>query len=446
MDRRQFLQNALASGSIFLLSSLCPNPTHAQAVGGTTDRPLLILRFNGAWDTLVATDARTKENLNSFGFSDYEFLSFDERVGARAFQDAQLGMTMKPLFGNLEDLCIINGLLMDLNSNIHETNRDYMSSGNLERTTAFFPFALAQSFPAKSQTRVGYFMEYEPLRDNNYFLKSATKNLTSFSEKTDDAYEDILLDDSSAASMQKNIINQNKREQESILLLNRLIAETEKELSPTKIGYKQAALALAGLGSGYLKMAQVDMVMDPELDTHSSHKAQHLPNLTEAFEYISKVIKFMKATPYKLDPSLKKSLFDVTTVVITSEFARTTYSEGSTGTSHNQYNNSCILFGGSVRGNTLIGESQIYKGSEINVSGQPSLLHASPFNFQTQKALTREQIKALKIENIGMCKTFSDCFDFIYPETIWRTIAAQYGINNLSTISSGPILRGLFKS
>ena len=154
----------------------------------------------------------------------------------------------------------------------------------------------------------------------------------------------------------------------------------------------------------------------------------------------------MKETPYKMDPSLKTSLFDVITVVVTSEFARTAYPESSDGTSHNQFNNSCILFGANVRGGTLIGDSQIYKKSETSGSSQASLFHASPFDFQTQKALTREEINLANIDNIGLCKSASNCFDYIYPETIWRTVAAQYGVDNLNTLTPGPIIKNIFKS
>ncbi len=445
MDKRQFLQAALASGSVFLLNSLIPFVAFGAENSKNEDRLLLVLRFNGAWDTLLASDARTKEDLNAANLSDAEFLSFDERASVKSFQHGQLGPAMAPLFNNLDDLCIINGLMMDLHSTIHETNREYMGSGNLIGGTTFFPFALAQELPTKN-SRVGYRMEYEPLRDGNYSNKESTVNLASFTSKTADPFEEVLQDENTAASMQKKIIHRNQKEKESILILNQLIAKTETDLIATKTGYKQASMALAGLGSGYLKMAQVDIVSDPDLDTHFNHKSQHVPNLTSGFDQLAKIIKFMKETPYKMDPTLKTSLFDVITVVVTSEFARTSYPEGGDGTSHNQFNNSCILFGANVRGGTLIGDSQIYKKSETTGTTQASLFHASPFDFQTQKALSRKEINAANIDTIGICKSASNCFDYIYPETIWRTLAAQYGVDNLSTLTPGPLLKNIFKS
>lgn len=446
MDRRQFLQIALTSGSVYMLNNLIPTTSASQELANPADERLLfVIRLNGAWDTLMSTDARTSETLNAAAFSDREFLKMDERASVKSFQHGQLGPTMSPLFNNLQDLCIINGLMMDLNSNIHETNREYMSSGNLIKGTTFFPFALAQALKASNEIRIGHRMEYEPLHDGNYINKTPTSNLTSFSNSFTDSYEDVLLDESSAAQMQKTIITQNRNEKEAIDILNQLILKTNDSLSSDKTGYKQVSLALAGLGSGYLKMAQVDMVNDAELDTHGSHRARHIPTLTAAFDHISKIIKFMKETPYKLDPNAKKSLFDMTTVVITSEFSRTTYVEGYDGTSHNQYNNSCILFGSNVRGGTLIGESQIYKKSENKAYDQECLYHASPFDFQTQKALSRQEIGKTPLANIGICKP-GRCFDYIYPETIWRTIAAQYGVDSLSSLPPGPLLKALFKS
>jgi len=132
---------------------------------------------------------------------------------------------------------------------------------------------------------------------------------------------------------------------------------------------------------------------------------------------------------------------------MTSEFARTASPDGFDGTGHNQYNNSCILLGGNVKGGQIIGESQIYKLSEIKASYgiSGSLFHAKPFNFKTQKAMTKAEMSGITIDSIGTC-TPNSCFDYIYPETIWRTVAQQFGVNLVSTFPTGNVLKNIFKS
>tara|TARA_B110001454_G_scaffold219203_1_gene252133 strand:- start:48593 stop:49936 length:1344 start_codon:yes stop_codon:yes gene_type:complete len=444
MDRRQFIQAAINAGLVYSVNSLMPSSLLAQE--SDPDKLLLILRFNGGWDTLMMADARTKEFLNTAAFSTSEFLAFDERAAVKQYKDAQLGVCMEPLSGYFDDLCIINGIMMNLQSSAHETNREYMASGNITSSTTFFPFALAQAMQ-KPSYRIGYHMEYETLRDGNFEEKVSTKNLNSFSESTEDPYESVLDDDTPAASFQKNVLAQKRKEKETIEILNKLVDKINKDAPATETGLVQSSLALAGLGSGFLKMAQVDITNDFSLDTHSNHKSNHIKNLSTGFEHVAKLIKFMKETPYKLNSSLNKSLFDVTTVVMTSEFARTSSPDGFDGTGHNQYNNSCILFGGNVRGGTIIGGSHIYKTSEIKASSDisGSLYHALPFNFQTQKPMTKTEISAIALDTFGNCKPTS-CYDYIYPETIWRTIAQNFGVNSVSTFPTGTTLKNVFKS
>jgi hypothetical protein len=453
MDRRQFLQTAISTGAIYSLSNLLPNFSLAQQVPeGAKDKLLLVLRFNGAWDTLMCMDGRSKEFLNKAAYTAEDFLSFDDRASAKEYKNSQFGVCMTPLFGYLDEICVVNGILMNQNSSSHETNREYMSSGNIASGSTFFPFALAEAMQ-RPDFKIGHRMEYEPLRDGGYPNKVHTSTLTSYTNPVIDPFEDILLDDSDAASVQKEIIMQKKKEQDVIKTLNELVKKTSEELKPDPTsenaeGFNQAAFALAGLGSGFLQMATVDMTKDGSLDAHFDHKVRHKKNLTEAFDHVAKIIKFMKATPYKLNPALNKSLFDVVTVVVCSEFSRTAAGEGGDGTGHNQYNNSCLLFGNGVKGGQVIGKSHIYKKSFMGNNGYygQSRYQAVPFDFKTQLPMTGQAMAAATAEILGTCQPNSTCLDYIYPETIWRTMAQHFDVNSVGTLGTGPILKGLFKS
>jgi hypothetical protein len=99
-------------------------------------------------------------------------------------------------------------------------------------------------------------------------------------------------------------------------------------------------------------------VFQYNLDTHDSASAREQPTLyPQVVNDIVQVLNYLKATP-AADGS-GRSLFDLTTVVVTSEFGRTMRQQGqpidATGTDHNPLGNTVLLGGKSVRGGQIIG-------------------------------------------------------------------------------------------
>lgn len=442
MRRRDFLNNTVKLGAAYSLAQLFPNLSWAQT-SDLSNKKLLVIRFNGAWDPLMAMDAYKRETLNDFKFSDSEFLSFDSRSAVKPFAHGFLAPAMEPLFPHLNDLCIVNGILMNIDSSTHETNREYMAGGNSEKSVPFFPFALASALPGQNY-KVAYRMEYEQLRDGNYANKMQTGSIQSYMNTTQDTFESFLSDDDETAQLQKNVIRQKQSQKNSIEILSKIIQNAEKKFNLSDEGFRHCIHAVAGLGSGILGAAQVDTISDPDLDTHYGHAQRQTSTLTRGFSFLSQLINFMKETPYLLDPTTKLSLFDVTTVVVTSEFSRTSWREGLDGTSHNQYNNSCMLFGSKVNGGTMIGGSYIYKKNEHKVFAHPTVYKAAGYDFKKQTLLSKEETAALSLDNIGSCSE-NTCYDFIYPETIWRTVARQYKLGSLDSLPGGPHLEKMFK-
>ncbi len=123
-------------------------------------------------------------------------------------------------------------------------------------------------------------------------------------------------------------------------------------------------------------------------------------------------------------------------MIVVSEFSRTSAEVGTDGTDHNQFNNSALIFGKNIKGGQVVGESQIYNTQE-NTLGS-SLLHASPFDYKIMRPLTPTEIRSLGVNAIGKMRV-----DYIYPETIWRTVAKAMGQEKMSHIDSGEILSPL---
>lgn len=450
MNRREFLKKTLLSSSVLLASKFDNNLLAQTLMNANTNSEdphlLLVLRINGGWDTLMTFDCRTKEEYTSSKFTNSEFFAFDNRFGSKKHGDCYLGNVFAPMYPYLDDMAIVNGLMMNYGNSVHEINRAYMTSGNQDSSSNFATFTLAQALSKGNTHRVAYRMEYEPLLDGGYSQKVAAANLTSYKANQTDPYQSLITDEDEISSFQKNILMENSKEQKSIESMVTYIEQLTKEINPSSEGHKQASYAIAGLASGFLKSAQIDFVNDGELDTHSGHQSRQNSTLTSAFTTLAKLIAWMKKTPYKNDPSIKKSVFDVTTILITSEFSRTAWPEGGDGTSHNQFNNSCLLLGKNVNGGKVIGKSEVYKASEITSGGYNSMYHAAPFDFKAQKALSKMDYKKIDTELFGVCKGEQpDCLNYIFPETIWRTIAYNFGVDNLPGIGKGPMLKTLFK-
>ncbi len=95
-------------------------------------------------------------------------------------------------------------------------------------------------------------------------------------------------------------------------------------------------------------------------DVHDADQAKQQPRLfTDAVEKIAALFRALVNTPF----DAKRSILDVTTVMVASEFGRTMRAPdmpiGETGTNHNQFANSVLLGGKGVRSGLVIGASDL---------------------------------------------------------------------------------------
>lgn len=134
-------------------------------------------------------------------------------------------------------------------------------------------------------------------------------------------------------------------------------------------------------------------------DTHDSMSAKSQPETySEITKKIRQLLTFLKNTPF--DESRGISLFDVTTVSIGTEFNRTNrqlgYPISETGTDHNTLSNTLIFAGKGIRGGQVFGETDLDQinenGDYINISevhlGFDRELNkrmGKPFDFKTAR-------------------------------------------------------------
>jgi hypothetical protein len=455
ISRREFFKKAAVTSGFSFLPSLPFSLAYAQQqlVQNLSQEPhfLLLLRVNGAWDVMSAMDAyNLEEILKEKDIDSNNLLRSAGRMNTSSHESGQLlGSCIMPIKPYMNDISIINGMMMIHNNIIHEVNRSYMSSGSTTSKSAFMPFVIAEKKSAK-ENKVAYSLERENIESGGFTNLIPAENLSLIKpENIENIFNDLLdsdidLETLPTQSLQKSLVKEIKSKKQMIISLN----EAHQNIAPRFDDQglmRNTALALSGLASGYIQSAICDIYADVSLDTHNDHDRLHTPNLTECFSRIGNIIKTLKETQYMGLPgsNLKKSLFDLTTVVVMSEFSRTSAPQNGTGTDHNPKNNSCIVFGKNIKGGKIVGKSSIFGSNSI---GQDStLLHANLYDYNLDRALSKSEfVKFLKSSNtkISACNP-SGCLDYIYPETIWRTILKAFGLSEVAQIKKGPILKGL---
>lgn len=125
-------------------------------------------------------------------------------------------------------------------------------------------------------------------------------------------------------------------------------------------------------------------------DVHATEQAKTQPKLfTSAIGKIATLLKGLHDTPF----DNRRSMFDVTTVMVASEFGRTLRAGDApvhaTGTNHNQYSNSILLGGKGIRSGLVIGASDLRdetdEPSAAHIQLDPTLEKSMglPFDFAT---------------------------------------------------------------
>jgi hypothetical protein len=180
-----------------------------------------------------------------------------------------------------------------------------------------------------------------------------------------------------------------------------------------------------------------------QFDVHAPDQARGQPKLfTSAIDKIATLFKGLAETPF----DAKRSMFDVTTVMVASEFSRTMRAEeepvDNTGTHHNQFSNSILLGGKGIRSGLVVGASDLATdaatASPAHLAMDPHVLRVlgCPFDFATMKTRT-DQPDAFEIT------------DYLTIGSVVNTIYSLFGVAQERyrtpdrTHPASPVLNGL---
>lgn len=193
-------------------------------------------------------------------------------------------------------------------------------------------------------------------------------------------------------------------------------------------------------------IARAAIYVLPEFfDVHAAEQARQQPRLfATAIARLAGILEALDETPF----DRHRSMIDVTTVMVTSEFGRTMRVADApvhaTGTNHNALSNSVLLGGKGVRGGLVVGASDLAderaQASGAHRAMDPALekTMGTPFDFATLRPIT-ELADEFDIEDhltIGsVINTVYDLFEV--PEGRYRALGRNLPV--------APVLRGLLR-
>lgn len=184
-------------------------------------------------------------------------------------------------------------------------------------------------------------------------------------------------------------------------------------------------------------------VVNENFDTHNGASARNQPNtFGNVVALLTKIFSLLSNTPF----DQKRSILDVTTVLVNSEFGRTMRIEGArideTGTNHNSLCNSVLIGGKGIRGGQVIGASdfasptEVLSGAHLQVEPNALSLMARPFDFSTGRSRT------------DLPATFN-VDDYLHIGSVVNTIYQSFGVDrgrwriNARGGPTAPVIPGL---
>lgn len=175
-------------------------------------------------------------------------------------------------------------------------------------------------------------------------------------------------------------------------------------------------------------------VLREQFDVHDADQAKQQPRLfTHAVERIATLFAALVDTPF----DARRSMFDVTTVMVASEFGRTMRSAGmhieNTGTNHNQFANSILLGGKGIRGNMVIGASDL-----ADEKARPSRAHVA-----MDPVLEKVMGRPIDLKTLRVRPDQPDAFDQRDYLTIGSVVNTLYAMFSVPKSRYRPIGRNL---
>ncbi len=346
MKRRDFLQSGFnLTGGLWLSQFLAGSKVFADSGDSVEIPPRFFVEIfvSGGWHTSLAMDpwilpTRLDE---TDAFIEYRM---DE-----VFKEGNiaLGPAMKTLNRFASKMNIINGIFVSAADGGHQASEIYGTTGRGDGKSGTFAVEYELSRDASPVGVVTSSSLYAGQSAVNSVNASVLENMGG-QDTFDFPFQNPNSPIAKAMQVQKFHVDKFKEFQKIISSLRALNPKLES-----------AHVVAAAFKTGLATSASL-RIMEGFLDTHANHPGTHLSGLITKFEQIKNIFEAFE----KIEYANGKSLFDVTTFYVNSEFSRTPALDAAKGTNHNSLNNSAIIIGPDFKGNQVFGASRVVPAAE----------------------------------------------------------------------------------
>ena len=357
-------------------ASLLPSRAFGQDQTGAEGEPhfFLMLNFQGSFDSSYLFDARPKDMTAAGKIQNYIGEDPGVWTGANGVSTRSTKL-VAPLKDFQQYFSVLNGVQMAVTFDGHDQNSNFLVAGNPFGGAAFFAdlnhdlrptpldFLQVGNHPgiAVANGAAGVTLEAD-----NAAKLSATVAKT-FNLGAEPPVMDFIRSRLAANSGGAGAFSAGTRRMSAgSAQANGLAATLASMQFPTDDGDDPLKKALGVVGQYFLRGATrsafITLPMQGELDTHGPTLAASQPTTyAKVVDDITTLFKTLKETIF--DAATGKTLLDVTTVMVASEFGRTMYQRGlsidKTGTDHNPLSNEILLGGKGVKGGLVVGASDL---------------------------------------------------------------------------------------
>lgn len=398
MNRRKFIETI---GKLGVASFILPEVLRASI--GPRKKYFLMFHISGGAHPLLGPEFLSKDQLKArelrpISNNDYYHV-FNDNDALRFSDNVLVGPALSPLRKHFDNMLIINGVMMKNNSPDHGENRSYMVSGS-----------------RRSSAKFGGYYFYDG-NESPYIVGSSSGEPQLFPSRSfnlDQNFTSVAMPD--IPGLARYLKNPNgsfspseRKVFQSILVSSNLSDERKKISSFGRVSEK-ISNALAGFKSNTIKSSLI-FLSEGGIDSHENHQFVAIRSAQGLYREISNTIDLMKS----IELNNGQSLYDSSIVMITTDFARTSWKEGTDGTSHNPWTNSVMLLGGQLKGRKQIGAGTITPG-EFTTDGLSSY-HALPYDFSRSSSLNFEEYISWSQSNQR-----KDSIGLITPEVVFNTV------------------------
>jgi len=451
-SRREVLRfGGLGAGTLLFARS-----SFASSISADADPHFfLLVVLNGGADSSYMFDARPLSMTRAGKIQNYLGKEPDPWIGKNGGKALSTSL-IKPLAAFRDRFSVLNGVCMAPSFDGHLQNMNFLFAGKPFGGDSFVPH-LNSSETGRKPESLDAIVPTDPLFinvDNHSGVvplrPASVKALSATLRNVEPPGSDHGLVDFMRRRLAAHTGDAGRFSAGSSLMLAGLdgAAQVHRQLAsltaPSEnLGPEQQQLALIAECFRLSISRSAIYVLPESFDVHAPDQAKAQPKLfSDAIGRIATLFKGLNDTPF----DAKRSLFEVTTVMVASELGRTMRGVDlpidQTGTNHNQFSNSILIGGKGIRAGLVIGASDLadekatVSKAHLALDGVLEKTMGLPFDFSTLKSRP-DQPDAFDIKDyltIGsVVNTVYALFDV--PKSNYRSLRRD--------LPAAPVLHGL---